>query len=307
MTRMNRLCGSSWPCIFGAAFMLSTAGASQSGAPATGPAGVPTLRAPAAEAPARLETAGLWRNEDGSVIVGVRFVMSPKWHIYWTNPGDSGMPPRFTPELPQGWSHASTIFPRPDVLKTDEGTTLGYEEHAVLLLVLKPQPAARSGPASIAVRYLVCKALCIAGEGAVRIELPAPDGIPTLAALPTIIDGRSYPQPLSSVSGRAAVNEGTLRVRGELPDGVSAAPGASPSVRVVFLPFDFQGFTVPGGMVTPGRADDGSFSIEAEVSLEPNDAPAQGLRAGGLVTFGTARHDPCIDFTVQVANPIRPK
>ncbi len=34
--------------------------------------------------------------------LGLRFRLSPGWHIYWRNPGDSGLPPEISFTLPAG-------------------------------------------------------------------------------------------------------------------------------------------------------------------------------------------------------------
>ncbi|NCZ97019.1 thiol:disulfide interchange protein, partial [bacterium] len=36
--------------------------------------------------------------------VGLRFQPKPGWHIYWKNPGDSGMAPSVKWRLPQGYT-----------------------------------------------------------------------------------------------------------------------------------------------------------------------------------------------------------
>ena len=35
-------------------------------------------------------------------IVGLKFKLTPGWHIYWKNPGDSGLPPEINWNLPEG-------------------------------------------------------------------------------------------------------------------------------------------------------------------------------------------------------------
>ena len=34
--------------------------------------------------------------------VGLRQTIRPKWHTYWKNPGDSGLPTEITWKLPEG-------------------------------------------------------------------------------------------------------------------------------------------------------------------------------------------------------------
>ena len=45
--------------------------------------------------------------------VGIRFKLSPGWHIYWQNSGDSGLPPVAEWKLPIGFSAGDLRFPVP--------------------------------------------------------------------------------------------------------------------------------------------------------------------------------------------------
>lgn len=262
----------------------------------------PATAGEATAAPVRLSAEGPWRCLDGRVVVGVRFEIAPKWHTYWLNPGDSGLAPRFTPTLPEGWSLLETRFPRPEVFRTNDETTIGYEDHAVILLVMSPESNARGGRATIATGYLVCKEICIAGEGEVAIELPNADAIPSLPPLPSIVAGRSYPRPLGSIGATVLVEGETIRISGRWAKAPGAGEDLAPLSPVRFIPFDILGFSLPEGLVTEGRTDAEGFQIAVTASFQPNDAPPQGLRAGGLVTLGAGRADPCFDFTVQVAD-----
>src|ERR1035441_9575897 len=45
--------------------------------------------------------------------VGLHFQMEEGWHIYWTNPGDSGEPPRVKWSLPSGFQAGPLEWPVP--------------------------------------------------------------------------------------------------------------------------------------------------------------------------------------------------
>src|SRR5437870_1574840 len=49
-----------------------------------------------AETPSIAPAATLW--------IDVRFAIKPGWHIYWRNPGDSGLPTAIRWDLPAGFS-----------------------------------------------------------------------------------------------------------------------------------------------------------------------------------------------------------
>ena len=44
---------------------------------------------------------------------GLRIRLDPGWHVYWKNPGDSGMPPTLAWTLPEGYSAGEMQFPAP--------------------------------------------------------------------------------------------------------------------------------------------------------------------------------------------------
>src|SRR5687768_2323186 len=53
----------------------------------------------------------------GTVEVGVFFKMIPEWHVYWENPGDSGLPPKFTWHVPAGVEVGEIRWPVPERIK----------------------------------------------------------------------------------------------------------------------------------------------------------------------------------------------
>jgi len=263
----------------------------------------------AEEFPAKVELAGLWKDDAGRLLVGVRFVMKPKWHAYWRNPGDGGLPPRFEATLPSGWKQGEAIYPRPEVFRTEHETSFGYGDRAVIVLPFEFAAAPRSSgaaapagttsaagaaPATLSVKYMVCKEICLLGEAELPLGLPSAEDLSALPALPAVIDGRSYPKPLASIGGRASVEGDRLEIRGTCPKGVEGPP------RVSFLSFDLPGFGVHGGAVTAGEVADGhvrvTLELEPDTSLPESQVPA----VGGLVMFGTKLSDPCVEFSLQV-------
>src|SRR5579863_1852535 len=66
--------------------------------------------------------------EPGQVFwVGVHFKLKKHWHIYWQNPGDSGVSPRIRWSLPQGFTIGAIQWPYPKKLKNTSLVDFGYE------------------------------------------------------------------------------------------------------------------------------------------------------------------------------------
>jgi len=270
---------------------------------------------PAASDVVRLAPAGIWRGADGRIHLGVRFTLAPKWHIYWSNPGDSGLPPRITATLPTDWKLGATMYPRPDIIRANDETNFGYDERVVLLVPLEHSQATANSKSptppkqvTLEVRYLVCKEVCLAGTGSVKFEIPDPEALARVPMVPEVIEGRSIPKSLTAVGGRATVENGRLRITG--PGSIVVPSTPSPSddrgadrrieARLVrFLPFELPGFTLTDAPFAEGRSSGEGFEIDLPVKLDPNDAPAQVLYAGGLVTVGPGCDDPCFEFRVQ--------
>ena len=112
-------------------------------------------------------------NSSGARWIGLRFRLDPGWHIYWTNPGDSGEPPKVTWHLPSGFQASDLQFPAPHRIADHGMTDYGYEGEAVLLSKLTLPANATSNHAEIAadVRYLVCREICIPAKDHVSLSL----------------------------------------------------------------------------------------------------------------------------------------
>src|ERR1700755_1591095 len=57
-------------------------------------------------------------------LVGVRFKIDSDWHIYWKNPGDSGIPPKITWNLPPGFTVGDLQWPVPK--RIEVATLINY-------------------------------------------------------------------------------------------------------------------------------------------------------------------------------------
>lgn len=112
-------------------------------------------------------------DSSGTQWIGLRFQLDPGWHIYWTNPGDSGEPPKVIWHLPPGFQAGDLQFPAPHRIADHGMTDYGYEGEAVLLSKLTIPAGATSNHPEIAadVRYLVCREVCIPAKDRVTLKL----------------------------------------------------------------------------------------------------------------------------------------
>ena len=107
--------------------------------------------------------------------VAVAFKLDPKWHVYFKEPGDSGMPPEVKWNLPEGMTAGELQYPKPEVLKTPAGTNFVYHDEVWLLVTMTPGADFKIGRAvelSANVKWLECDAdQCLPARGKASIKL----------------------------------------------------------------------------------------------------------------------------------------
>ncbi len=59
-----------------------------------------------------------------TVWVGLQLAHQPKWHSYWKNPGDSGLPTRLSWTLPTGVMAGDIAWPKPQKFYLGEFTSV---------------------------------------------------------------------------------------------------------------------------------------------------------------------------------------
>jgi len=111
----------------------------------------------------------------GTVWVGVSFRPDPGWHVYWKNPGDSGLAPTIEWRLPDGWSVGEVRWPYPERIDQPPLTTYGYTDAVLLMVEVRAaEQVAAGGAATIGatVRWLACEVECVPGSAELTLELP---------------------------------------------------------------------------------------------------------------------------------------
>jgi thiol:disulfide interchange protein DsbD len=113
----------------------------------------------------------------GSQWLGLRFALDPGWHVYWLNPGDSGMPPEVQWHLPAGMKASPIEWPVPQRIVADGLVSYGYQNTVVLPVRIA---VAADAPTSAAVlraslRWLVCRDICVPGAASIALTWPLDD------------------------------------------------------------------------------------------------------------------------------------
>jgi thiol:disulfide interchange protein DsbD len=111
--------------------------------------------------------------------LGVHFLLEKDWHIYWTNPGDSGQPPVLNWQLPTGFHAGEIRWPRPEKLKHSQSADYGYRDEVLLLVPVHTPNGLQRGTAisfGVEVKWLICREVCIADHAQLHLQLPVGPG-----------------------------------------------------------------------------------------------------------------------------------
>ena len=113
---------------------------------------------------------------DETATLGALFHIAEGWHIYWINPGDSGLATRITLDAVTGVALGQPQFPGP-VRFDSEGDIHNYGYHGTLLVPIS-MAATNNDSGTVQVRakatWLACREdACVPGDGQASLSLPA--------------------------------------------------------------------------------------------------------------------------------------
>jgi thiol:disulfide interchange protein/DsbC/DsbD-like thiol-disulfide interchange protein len=176
-----------------------------------------------------------------TVWVALHLEMRPGWHVYWRNPGDSGLPTEIAWTLPPGLAAGEIAWPTPERFVVDKIGNYGYAGAVDLLVPLTATAgpkAADPKPGDVApiaahASWLACSDICIPGEADLSLALPvtAAPAAPDPAQAGLFAAARSHlPQPAGFATRIAAAGD-DLRLH--VPEATLAG---IPNPTVSFFP-----------------------------------------------------------------------
>ncbi len=110
-----------------------------------------------------------------TITLGFHQKLRKGWHVYWQNPGDSGLPLSLEWGLPAGLEAGEIIYPLPHRLPLGELVNYGHEGRPTFLIELTA--AEDVMPGSIAeleldATWLICSDICVPERGTFLLQLP---------------------------------------------------------------------------------------------------------------------------------------
>ena len=106
--------------------------------------------------------------------LAMNFKLEPHWHIYWKNPGASGLPVEVEWDLPDGFTAGEIQWPAPERFEQGGLMSYGFEDAVTLIVPVRAPEELESGR-SLTIKaeafWLICKELCLPGDAELVVEL----------------------------------------------------------------------------------------------------------------------------------------
>lgn len=165
--------------------------------------------------------------DEGYFWAAVEFRVPKGWHIYWQNPGDSGIPTSIDWRVPYGMSPGAIHWPLPERQPMGDLTNFGYSGRVVLPTPIKlSKDANLKGSLLAEASWLVCKDICIPQSASLEYDLSRDTPIADAQRLKSAL--YKVPEPFEGEAYIVA-NKQEVTVALAIPQG---------SVKADILPID---------------------------------------------------------------------
>ena len=110
------------------------------------------------------------KTSESARLLGLEFSLTPKWHIYWRNPGAAGLPPKIDWQGSTNIESVMILWPAPSRLVQFGLDSFIYEGRVTLPLLVKLKDERSPARLKLALSYAACSDICIPYQA--RLELP---------------------------------------------------------------------------------------------------------------------------------------
>ncbi len=133
------------------------------------------------------------------------------WHVFWTNPGDAGLPLDLNWALPQGFAAGDILHPVPEFIPVGPLASFAHEGTPVFLIpVAAPENLVVGETISIAIdaTWQACEDICVPEDGHFEFTAPVIDASQHRKTRPAIFDAArgALPAPFDAGATLATRN-----------------------------------------------------------------------------------------------------
>ncbi len=235
--------------------------------------------------------------------VGLHVTIAKGWHIYWKNPGDSGMATTLKITAPDGFKIDAVQYPLPTRIELPGGVTVyGYEDEATLTATVTPPAGMTVGSTihlSAIAKWLTCDdQQCVPGRAKLELDLPVaekskPDHADRFGQLRSQLpDPDIKVRGIDSNADWVGSNADELKLKGDIVHSSITFQFHAPVADVQWFPSPESPTTVSNIDVVPS-ADHRTSTISYEIHHPAKD---ELLVAGVLAYLDGAGHRKGFEF-----------
>ena len=212
--------------------------------------------------------------------VALDFKLEPHWHLYWKNPGASGLPVEVEWQLPAGLSAGEIQWPAPERIELGGLMNYGYEDAVTLIVPIEAAQDFELGsavPIQAEVSWLACEEFCMPGDASLSLALTAGAEAVKSGEAPAFEAARArLPAPIAPWGVTAVIEGQDLVLTIEQVDGL-----AIPSDLYFYA--DKEGVIEPSALQALSSVGEGQVQLRAELDVaqlqEPSAAVAGVLQS----------------------------
>ena len=212
--------------------------------------------------------------------VALDFRLEPHWHLYWKNPGASGLPVEIEWQLPAGLSAGEIQWPAPERIELGGLMNYGYEDAVTLIVPIEAAQDFELGsavPIQAEVSWLACEEFCMPGDASLSLALTAGAEAVKSGEAPAFEAARArLPAPIAPWGVTAVIEGQYLVLTIEQVDGL-----AIPSDLYFYA--DKEGVIEPSALQALSSVGEGQVQLRAELDVaqlqEPSAAVAGVLQS----------------------------
>ena len=212
--------------------------------------------------------------------VALDFRLEPHWHLYWKNPGASGLPVEVEWQLPAGLSAGEIQWPAPERIELGGLMNYGYEDAVTLIVPIQAAQDFELGsavPIQAEVSWLACEEFCMPGDASLSLALTAGAEAVKSGEAPAFEAARArLPAPIAPWGVTAVIEGQYLVLTIEQVDGL-----AIPSDLYFYA--DKEGVIEPSALQALSSVGEGQMQLRAELDVaqlqEPSAAVAGVLQS----------------------------
>ncbi len=202
-----------------------------------------------------------------------------KWHVFWVNPGDAGLPLALDWSLPEGFEAGDIVHPAPDYIPVGPLASYAHEGSPVFMIPVTAPADAEIGAivdVSISASWQACEDICVPEDALFSFSLPvlAAESAPVSENRLLFVAARlEHPEPLTAPAA--------FRRAGDSYELAIAGWTGGAADDVFFFPED-EGLTTPAAVQTV-RLSDGALVVGMKpgwIDGPPGDVVRGVLRVG---------------------------